>query len=112
MEQPSFTAPLYQSAAKKSREISGGFSGPLDEFLQSCTDTFVLFGIVRAQAIGAILNAIGRICKIAATVLAQSIQRAVAEQAIKSLRVSAFVAGKIFAGLILEKCRIFHSISS
>ena len=60
------------------------------------------------QAIGAILNTVGQILESTAAFVTQSIQGAIAEQAVKMLRVHILVARKIFTFPVLEKFVIGH----
>jgi hypothetical protein len=63
---------------------------------------------VRDQTAGAILDPIFRVAKISATLIPQRIQRAVAEKAIKILRICAFMAREKFTSPILKKIVICH----
>jgi urea transporter len=60
------------------------------------------------KAIRAILNAIFGIGAVAAAILAQGIQRTIAEQAVKILGFSGLMTGKILTFLILKKFIMFH----
>ena len=84
----------------------------LDDFCHFPGNAFVVFPFMGAQTGGAILNAALRIRKIAAALIAQCIQRTVAEQATEILKVICFVAGEIITFGVLEKIIIWHSISS
>ena len=55
------------------------------------------------QAVGAILDAVLGIGKIAAAFVAQGVQGAVAEQAAEGIFVLYLVAGEIFAFFVLKK---------
>jgi hypothetical protein len=55
------------------------------------------------QAVGTILDTVFGVGKIAAATVCQSIQRTIAEQTAKGLRVCARVAGKVFTVPVLEK---------
>ena len=76
---------------------------------QACANCIIILPSVGAQAAGAILDAVLRICKAAAALIPQGIQGAEAKQAIEILRVCAFMARKIFAFPILEKFIVFHN---
>ena len=65
---------------------------------------------MRTQATGTVLNALLRVRKITAAVLSQRIQRAVAEQAVKVLLVTALVAREILTLGILKEFIIFHIV--
>ncbi len=68
----------------------------------------IIFPAVRDKAFGAVFDACLRICKIAAAVFSQSIQRAVAEKTVEVFRPFGFVAWEIFAGCVLKKFIIIH----
>lgn len=61
------------------------------------------------STVGAVFDSLVRICAVAAALITQCIQRAVAEQAIELTFVFYLVAGKILAITILKKAvGIFH----
>ena len=70
----------------------------------------VALPFVGTQAIGAVLDAVFRIGEMTATLVPQGVQGAIAKQAAEALRVSTFVTGEIFAGFILKKIEICHSL--
>ena len=76
---------------------------------QACANRIIILPSVGAQAAGAILDAALRICKAAAALVSQGIQRAEAKEAIEILRISAFMTRKIFAFPILKKFIVFHN---
>ena len=63
------------------------------------------------QAPGAIFDSIFQVAEAAAALVCQTIQRAVAEQAAKSIWIGAFMAGKILAFPVLEKVIVTHTNS-
>ena len=71
-------------------------------------DLVVIAPAMGLQAIGAILNAIVGIDKIAAAFIAQAIQRAIAEQTAEFLLVHSLMVREKFAFLILEKIVMGH----
>ena len=71
-------------------------------------DLSIIFPAMGTQAVGAVLDPIGRIAKAAAALIAQSIQGAIAEQTAEGIRVCAPVTGEIFAILILKKIIMGH----
>ena len=60
------------------------------------------------QALGAVFDAGFGVGEIAAAVVAQGVEGAVAEDAGEGLRVGIFVTGEVFAGFVLEKVVICH----
>ena len=66
----------------------------------------VILPMMGERAAGAYLSAIGMIDKIPAAPIAQNIERAVAEQAVKVLRVCPLVAGEILARPVGEKLTV------
>ena len=75
-------------------------------------DCLMVFPAVGLQAAGAVFDSLFGITEIAAAVFAQAVQWAVAEQAAEPLRVSAFVAGEIFAGFVLKEIIVRHFLHS
>ena len=63
---------------------------------------------MRSETPGAILYTFFGVTKITAAAVAQSVQRAKAEQATEFFRICIFVAGKIFAVSVLEKIMTSH----
>jgi hypothetical protein len=65
------------------------------------------------HTVGAILDgcAVGLldVGKVATALIGQSVQWAVAKQAVEVFRIVGFVTGKIFAVAILEKCKVVFS---
>ena len=98
---------LYQHSQEKSRIFRLLFR-KLDDLHELCCDLAVVFPLVGAQAVGAVLDALGIVAKIAAAAVAQGVKRAIAEQAAEGLRVRAGVAGVILTFLILEKIIMSH----
>ena len=99
------TSVLYQQAQEKSR-----FFRQFHHIAHLLHNAVEGISAVRTQATGTVLNALLRVCKIAAAVLSQRIQRAVAEQAVKVLRVTALVAREILTLGILKEFIIFHIV--
>jgi len=102
---------LYQHFPEKSRIFRFLF-GKLNNFPELCGDITVVFPLVGAQAVGAVFDSLGIVAEIAAALVAQSIQGAIAKQAAEGLRVSAGMAGIVFALLVLEKIIMAHKASS
>ena len=100
------TMVLYQPICEKSRLLFRHLKNT-GHFL---ADGAVIFPAVGLQALGAVLDAIFRVCKAAAAFVAQGIQGAVAEQTAEGFRVSALMAREIFALLVLEKIIVRHSL--
>ena len=98
---------LYQPSFKKSR-----FFRQLQHHGHFFHDLVVIAPAMGLQAIGAILNAIGQIPECAAALVTQGIKGAIAEQAIKILRVRALMAGEIFTFPVLKEIVITHRIPS
>ena len=76
---------------------------------QACANGVIILPSVGAQAAGAVLDAALRICKAAAALVAQGIQRAKAKEAVEILRVCARMTREIFTLPILEKFIVFHT---
>lgn len=80
----------------------------LRSFLPVCqnrnfaVDVVIAFGTVGHQAVGAIFDAVFGIAAVSTAVVPQSVQRTVAEQAIKSAAVLYLVAGEIPAIFVLK----------
>ena len=72
----------------------------------------IILPAVGFQASRAILEALGGVSKIAATVFTQAVQGAVAEHAAEGFGVRLFVAGEIFAFLVLGKVVMSHLYTS
>ena len=68
----------------------------------------IILPAVGFQASRAILEALGGVSKIAAAVFTQAVQGAVAEHAAEGRRVGVFMAGEIFAFLMLVKIVVRH----
>ena len=81
----------------------------LHDFLQFFTDGTIILTAMGAQALGAILDAILRIGETTASVFTQGIQRAIAEDTAKGLRVCPAVAGKILTFPVLIKIIMAHN---
>ena len=64
-----------------------------------------------AQTAGAVLDAVSRIGKAAATVLSEGVKRAVAEKTAEAFGVCTAVAGEVLTIGVLEKIVICHSFS-
>jgi hypothetical protein len=100
------TMVLYQPIREKSRLLFRHFKNAGHFF----ADGTIILPAVGLQALGAILDAIFRVCKAAAALVAQGVQGTIAEQAAEGFRVSAWMAGEIFAFLVLEKIIVGHSL--
>jgi hypothetical protein len=96
---------LYQQAGEKSRLFR-----QFQDFCHFIHDLCVVFPAVRLQALGAILDAVIRIKKVASAAVAQGIEGAVAEQTVEVFRVRAGMTGEVFTLLILEKIVMAHFI--
>ena len=66
---------------------------------------------MRNEASGAILDPLFGVSEITAALITQGIEGAIAEQATEIFRIYAFVAGKIFAGCILEEIVVCHILT-
>ena len=84
------------------------FLHQLDDLAHLFGDILVTLPFVGAQAAGAVFDAGFGIGEIAAAVVAQGIEGAVAEDAGEGLRVGVLVAGEVFAGFVLKKVVICH----
>jgi hypothetical protein len=102
------TMVLYQPIREKSRLLFRHFKNAGHFF----ADGTIILPAVGFQALGAILDAIFRVCKAAAALVAQGVKGTIAEQAAEGFRVSAWMAGEIFAFLVLEKIIVGHFYSS
>ena len=71
-------------------------------------NTLIVVFFMRSHAGRAVFDAVFEVCKLTAAFVSQSIQGAVAEQTVEGLGIGTFVAGKIFAGLVLEKSVVTH----
>ena len=71
-------------------------------------DALVIFPFVGTEAIGAVLIAVFGIGEFTATLVAQGVQRTVAEETAEGLRICTGMARKILALLVLEKIIICH----
>ena len=100
---------LYQSRDKKSRLLLALYQ--FYDRLHFLHDPIVIFPSVGDHAVGAILDALFGISEIATTIASQGIQGAIAKQAAEVFPVFALMAGKIFAGTVLEKIIICHSLT-
>ena len=60
---------------------------------------------------GTILDTLFGISKITSALICQGIQGAVTEQAAEIFRILALVAGKVFAGTVLEEIVVCHSLT-
>ena len=69
-----------------------------------------VFSFMGKQTICTVFNAFVCIFKVSSALISQSVQRAIAKQAIKILRIIGFMAGKILTFFMTEK-RIFFSFS-
>ena len=83
--------------------------GQLHHIAHFFHDFQIILTAVGFEAIGAILDALGGICKSTAAVFAQAVQRAIAEEATEGCGVCVFMAGEVFTFLILKKIVIWHN---
>ena len=83
-----------------------------DDFDCLFGNIIVALPLVGAQAIGAVLDAVFGVGKIAAAVFAQSVEGAVAEDAAKGFGIGVLVAGEVFAFFVLEKVIVGHCVTS
>lgn len=67
----------------------------------------VIFFFVRQLAVGAVLDSLFRDPEISAAFGAEGIERAIAEKAIKIIRVCTLVTGKVFTFFMAEKGKFF-----
>ena len=100
---------LYQQVPEKSRLFLPFCQ--FQDFLHLIADGAIILPPVGTQAPGAVLDAIADITEAAPAPVAQSVQRAVAEQAAEALRVSPLVTGEVLAFLILKKIVMTHESS-
>jgi len=82
----------------------------LDDSRHLLADGIVILPPVGPQAIGAVLDAAFRIAEIAAALVPQSIQGAVAKQATESFWIRTGMAGKILTFPVLEKVIMGHCV--
>lgn len=66
-------------------------------------DVIITLWAMGFQTLGTVFNSLLHISKRAAAFITQSIQRAVAKEAVEALLIRALVAGKIFTFSILKK---------
>ena len=99
---------LYQVYEKKSRIFPRILFHKLQHLAQLLADEGIVFPSVGPQAVGAVFDTLLRVAEIAAALISQGIQGAVAEHTAKVLRVSTLVAGKIFTFPILIKIIMAH----
>ena len=88
------------------------FAYQLDDLANLFGDILVALPFVGAQAVGAVFDAGFGVGKIAAAVVAQGVEGAVAEDAGEGLRVGVLVAGEVFTLFVLEKIVVGHDITS
>ena len=65
-----------------------------------------------AQTAGAVFDTVFGVGEIAAAILTQSVEGAVAEDAGEALRIGILVAGEVFTLLVLEKVVVWHGFTS
>ena len=83
------------------------FSRHFHDVHEFAHDILVIFFLVGHQTVRAVLNAVLGIFEIAAAVFAQSVERAVAEQAVEVFLVLGLVTREKFALPVLEKFIVF-----
>ena len=104
----------YDTAAARNDKIDNSlrsirFCAQCGNFGKACGNFFGAIRTVGEQTAGTILDAAFGIGKAAAAVFAQSVKRAVAEQAVKAFIVCTAVAGEVCTVPILKKrCTVFH----
>ena len=87
------------------------FPYQLDDLANLFGDILIALPFVGAQAAGAVFDAGFGVGEVAAAVVAQGVEGAVAEDAGEGLGVGIFMTGEVFAGLVLEKI-VCHWITS
>ena len=80
--------------------------------IHSIANGAVILPPVGTKTTGAILETLFRVTETSAAVLPKAVQWTIAEQTAKSFRVSPFMAGEIFALLILKKIVMGHTHTS
>ena len=103
---------LYYSKEPSKNQGSLLLFGKLHHIADLGHNFIIVLPSVGDQTVGAVLDAILRIGKIAAAFVAQGIQRAVAEQAAEGIFIFYLVARKIFAFFVLKKVVVGHIITS
>jgi hypothetical protein len=78
--------------------------------LQLAADGIIVFPLVRTQTVSAIFESVSGVGKITTAFIAQSIQRAVTENATEGFGICSGVAGEILACLMLEKIIVRHRL--
>ena len=74
-----------------------------DDLTVACDERIVVLSVMRIGAVHAAFQSAFGAGEIAAALLAQHVQRAVAEQAVKVFFGNALMAGEVFALAVLEK---------
>ena len=97
---------LYQPQVRKSSIWL--FFHHFDDLHHLLLDTLAVLPFVGPQTVGAILNAVFRVCKITTAFIPQCIQGAIAEQAAEGIRICPGMAGKIFTLSMLKKIVVCH----
>ena len=72
---------------------------------------FIVFSSMGNQAAGAILDTLFGISKVAAALIPQRIEGAITEEAAEVFLISTPMAGKVFAGAILEEIVVCHCLT-
>ena len=102
---------LYQQHRKKSRffRIRMALFYHFQNLCHTTADTFIVFPAMGPQAPGTIFDPIFCITEASAAFFSQAIQRTVAEQAAKSLRICPLMAREILTFPVLEKIIMRHN---
>ena len=95
--------PFFRDVFSYADLFSVEFLNALHDILKFGVYIIIITSLVWKQALGAILYAVLGIFAVAAALFAQRKQRAIAEQAVKILRMFGGMAGKIFTFGILKK---------
>ena len=94
---------LYHLKGKKSRLFR-----KFQKLWHFFHDFLVILPAMGAETVGAVLDAVGQVAETAATLIPQGVQGAIAEQAVKILRVCPGMTGEIFTFPILKKIVMAH----
>ena len=87
---------------KSSFFLCGRLFGQFQHVAHFFHDLQIVLPAVGLQTMAAILDPLGGVGEIAAALIAQGIQRAIAEQTAEALRIRAGMAGKIFTFPVLK----------
>ena len=87
--------------------MRSGFLGEFHNVGVSFDNLLVILSYVGEHAVCTILESILGICKVAAAVFAQSVERTITKETIKVFRIVGLVTRKEFAFLVTKECVIF-----